>query len=214
MLQEVSNEPVARSEHAGSRSPAAGEALRVFIAVPLAAPVRSAVGRVRASIPEGRSVRWVDPDNLHITLRFLGSVPEARLDDVAGAAAEASRQVGPFLLELGSCGRFPPRGVPRVLWIGLSAGGAELAALASALEEALARRGFPRETRAFRPHVTVARIREGGAVPEVDRWLETWRNERFGRMQVEAVHVMESRLRPQGPLYRSLRVVPLGGDGR
>lgn len=213
MVPEVSNEPVARSDLADSRWPAAGQALRVFIAVPLAGPLRSAVAQVRERFAGEPSVRWVAPDNLHITLRFLGAVPEARLDDVAAAVEEASRQVGPFLLELGSCGRFPPRGAARVLWVGITAGGSELSTLSAVLEEALARQGFPRESKAFQPHVTVARIREGWSFPAADQWLEEWQNHRFGQMQVEAVHIMESRLRPQGPLYQSLREVPLGSAG-
>src|SRR5690606_39982385 len=88
--------------------------------------LQEAVVRVWAPLPDGRAIRWVAPENLHITLRFLGSVPERRLADVAGALAEASRLVGPFLLELGSCGYFPPRGTPRVLWVGVAAGGDQL----------------------------------------------------------------------------------------
>ncbi|HEY8532129.1 MAG TPA: RNA 2',3'-cyclic phosphodiesterase [Limnochorda sp.] len=205
---------MARSDLAGSRSPAAGQALRVFVAVPLTEALRAALGQVRGRFAGEPAVRWVAPENLHITLRFLGAVPEARLDDVAAAVEEASRQVGPFLLELGSCGRFPPRGAARVLWVGITAGGSELSTLAELLEDALARRGFPREARAFRAHVTVARIRDGWSFPEADAWLAEWRDERFGQMQVEAAHVMESRLRPEGPIYRSLRACPLGRAGR
>ncbi|MBO2518820.1 MULTISPECIES: RNA 2',3'-cyclic phosphodiesterase [Limnochorda] len=209
----MSNEPVARSDRTGRPSPAKERARRLFIAVPLTAALQEAVVRVRAPLPDGRAIRWVAPENLHITLRFLGSVPERRLADVAGALAEASRLVGPFLLELGSCGYFPPRGTPRVLWVGVAAGGDQLSSLAAAVEEALARRGFPRETRAFRPHVTVARIREGASLPGVEQWLAAWEGESFGQMPVETVHLMESQLRPQGPLYRTLSQVPLGGGG-
>ncbi|BAS27650.1 2'-5' RNA ligase [Limnochorda pilosa] len=196
-------------------SPPVERALRVFVAVSLSPPLRQAVRTLQHSwSATGAQPRWVDPENLHVTLRFLGLLPEGRVGDVTGAAEEASRDVGPFLLGLGSCGRFPPRGSPRVLWVGITDGARELAALASALDAALRRRRFPREERAFRPHVTVARIREGDRLPGLEAWLEGCGDHELGQMRVEAIHVMESQLRPQGPLYRPLAVVPLGRAGR
>lgn len=207
---------MARSDDAGgAASTLAGRALRVFVAVPLAPPLRAAVAGLQQSLrARGGRLRWVEPGNLHVTLRFLGSLPEARVDDVAGALEEASRQVGPFLLELGSCGRFPGGGAPRVLWVGITGGVQELTTLAGRLEEGLRKRGFAPEDRGFRPHVTVARVREGDRPPGLDLWLQECAGRPVGSMRVEAVHVMASQLRPQGPLYRSLRVVPLSGGSR
>lgn len=196
-------------------SPPAERALRVFVAVPLAAPLQEAVRRAQASWrAEGPQPRWVAPENLHVTLRFLGSLPEGRVDDVTAAVEEASRDVGPFLLGLGTWGRFPAHGVPRVLWVGITRGARELAALATALEAALRRRRFPREDRPFRPHVTVARVREGDRLPGLDAWIEARGDQELGQVRVETIHVMESQLRPQGPLYQPLALVPLGRTAR
>jgi 2'-5' RNA ligase len=137
---------------------------RLFVAVPLpddaAAAVRSVVDEVRAEpLPAGaRDVRWVRLDGLHFTLRFLGPTPEDRIEPTAAAVrAVAAAAAGPFDLELGGAGTFPPQGRPRALWIGIAEGAERLGRLASELDAALVAVGWPSEPRPFRPHLTLAR---------------------------------------------------------
>jgi 2'-5' RNA ligase len=143
---------------------------RLFVAVPLSEPARAAVAdlvdRIRATEPEGRGVRWVRLDGLHLTLRFLGPTPEPRVADLATAVTRAAPGTPPFAIRIAGAGSFPPTGRPRTLWLDIDAGAAELAALASRLDDALADAGWDRERRPFRAHLTLARadgVRAGPA---------------------------------------------------
>jgi RNA 2',3'-cyclic 3'-phosphodiesterase len=143
---------------------------RLFVAVPLDDAARSAVeqivGLVRATEPEGRGVRWVRLDGLHLTLRFLGPTPEDRIGDLEGAIRAAATGHGPISLQLAGAGAFPATGRPRALWLGVEDGTAELSALASRLDDALAMLGWARDDRPYRPHLTLARadgVRSGPA---------------------------------------------------
>jgi RNA 2',3'-cyclic 3'-phosphodiesterase len=143
---------------------------RLFVAVPLDDAARSAVeeivAQVRATEPEGRGVRWVRLDGLHLTLRFLGPTPEARIADLEKAIRTAAADHGTISLRLAGAGAFPATGRPRALWLGVEDGTDQLSALARRLEDELARAGWERDARPFRPHLTLARadgVRSGPA---------------------------------------------------
>jgi RNA 2',3'-cyclic 3'-phosphodiesterase len=136
---------------------------RVFCAIDLPEQVRAAVAeraaRLRAGFPAVRA-SWERPEKLHITLKFLGEVEPARVADLSQAAALASVNIAPFELAIRGAGAFPPRGAPRVLWLGVADSSGGLARLHSRLEDECAAGGFPRERRAFSPHLTIARLRD------------------------------------------------------
>jgi 2'-5' RNA ligase len=137
---------------------------RLFIAVALPEAVRDRVSVVvdaaRAATGDARGIRWVGPDGLHLTLRFLGATPAGRVASAAAAVAEAARSVGPFEVRLAGSGAFPGASAPRVLWLGVDRGGPDLAALSRALDAALAARGWPSDPRPFRAHLTLARCED------------------------------------------------------
>jgi 2'-5' RNA ligase len=134
---------------------------RLFVAVPLDEATRSAVTglveRVQAEVPDGRGVRWVRLDGLHLTLRFIGPTDADRVPIVAEALHEAAAGVASSRLRLAGAGAFPPHGRPRTIWLGIAEGVEPLTKLAARLDDALALRGWDRETRPFRAHVTLAR---------------------------------------------------------
>ena len=143
---------------------------RLFVAVPLSEPARAAVAevveRIRAGEPEGRGVRWVRLDGLHLTLRFLGPTPGDRVAAVAAAVARAADRTVPFAIRIAGAGAFPPVGRPRTIWLDLDRGEDELGALAARLDDALADAGWEGERRPFRAHLTLARadgVRTGPA---------------------------------------------------
>ncbi|MBA2382806.1 MAG: RNA 2',3'-cyclic phosphodiesterase [Chloroflexi bacterium] len=143
---------------------------RLFVAAPLSEEARAAVAevvdRIRAGEPEGRGVRWVRLDGLHITMRFLGPTPDARIPDLAAAVARAADQATPFTIRIAGAGSFPPVGRPRTLWLDLDRGVDQLAALATRIDDALEGAGWERERRPFRAHLTLARadgVRAGPA---------------------------------------------------
>ena len=145
---------------------------RLFVAIPIPAPVRDAVtalvdGVRSAGDPAVRDVRWVRLDGLHLTVRFLGPTEEENVADVAAAVDQTARRVVPFDVVIAGGGAFPSVARPRALWLGVAEGVDELTAAAAALDDALAEVGWPREERPFRAHLTLARsdgVRSGPAV--------------------------------------------------
>ncbi len=135
--------------------------------MPISDAVRERVGDVvsaaRAAAGDGRGVRWVGHDALHLTLRFLGATPEGRVASAAAALAEVSTTEGSFEVVLAGSGAFPGPSAPRALWLGIDTGGPELAALARGLDAALASRGWPSDPRPFRAHLTLARCEDPAA---------------------------------------------------
>jgi 2'-5' RNA ligase len=143
---------------------------RLFVAVPLRREATTAVAdvveRIRAGEPEGRGVRWVRLDGLHLTLRFLGPTPEDRVPVLAEAVADVARAGEPFPITIRGAGSFPPTGRPRTIWLDIRDGVENLERLATRLDDRLADAGWERERRPFRAHLTLARadgVRAGPA---------------------------------------------------
>ena len=138
------------------------EAQRLFIAAGLPGEGRGEIARMAAELRSraGVPLRWVAAENLHLTLRFLGETPGGEIAGIAEATAEAADGFAEFELRFGELGTFGGRR-PRVLWLAPIAGSEEIAALAERVDAALEGAGIPRREGAFRPHVTLARVRRG-----------------------------------------------------
>jgi 2'-5' RNA ligase len=183
--------------------------VRTFIAVDTDPDIRQtlgrAVGELRSLAP---GVKWSDPAAMHITLRFLGEVPDRDLPAVIAAAREAARGAGPLTLALGAPASFGGA-EPRVLFLGIEGETAALSALRAALEDRLAARGFGREARAFSPHLTLGRPKKGPVPP-------SWRDFTPAGVKewtVEELTVYASTLTPAGPVYTALARCALGDEG-
>ena len=135
---------------------------RIFIAIELPSIVRQKlkahIDGLRSALPYVHA-SWSREENLHLTLKFLGDIPVTKAEALTQAAQRAASEVEPFEIIVEGCGAFPPRGQPRVLWVGIGDRSGQLALLHRALEEECAKEGFPPETRPFHPHLTLARIR-------------------------------------------------------
>jgi 2'-5' RNA ligase len=182
------------------------EVVRVFCAVELSDEVRAAaaehVARLRRDFPDARA-GWVRPEGLHVTLKFIGEVTAARVGDLSVAAAAAVEGFAPFGLSAEEAGTFPPRGAARVLWLGLRDESGGLARLQRRLEAECEAAGFPREPRAFKPHLTLARLRQPKGARELS---DAHRRSAFGphRFTVSELIVMRSELGPGGSRYTPL----------
>jgi 2'-5' RNA ligase len=185
---------------------------RIFCAVDVSPAAREAAAAhlacLRADAPAEARVGWERPGKFHLTLKFLGGVDVARLAEVTQAARRAAAEVAPFGLVLAGVGAFPPRGAARVLWLGIKDAEGGLSRLRQRLEDECAARGFPREPRAFRPHLTLARLRAPAGARELAR-----QHEALGFAAVEftvsELLVMRSELGPGGSRYTTLARCPL-----
>lgn len=191
-------------------------AVRTFIAIGLPGPVRQALERwqQQLGVPRVRYVKWVRPEGIHLTLKFLGNVDEARLPELASALGLAVAGSGSFSLQTGAPGAFPSPRSPRVVWVGLEGDLPALQRLFRSVEEALAALGFPREGRPFAPHLTLGRLRETATRADREELAQALAGlpvENPLSINVEEIHVMKSQLAPTGATYTSLYSIGMGG---
>jgi len=185
--------------------------MRLFVAVPLPAAVRQAVARpvgaLRDRLPPAR---WLEPENLHLTLAFLGEQPEDRVEELVDALATGCREVPPFDAEMGAAGVFPSHGPARVLWIGLVARQEPLRVLRDRVVAACREAQAPPAHRSrFQPHVTVARCRGRWDGEARERWTTGVPAGLGGPFTVDAALLVASRLTPEGARHRTLSRLPL-----
>jgi 2'-5' RNA ligase len=197
--------------------------IRAFVAVELTDELRSAIAGIQAQVkaelarelrrtaPDAR-LQWVRPEAIHLTLKFLGDIAEGQVEEIARALAAVAGGRPQFALEVGGLGVFPDARAPRVLWVGL--GGAEpVISLARAVDEALGELNFAPESRAFNPHLTLARIKERGrdvgkALAAVGLLAQA---SPLGTLPVRTIALMRSELKPSGSVYTRLRDAALHG---
>ena len=190
--------------------------VRTFIAIELTSQVLEALERAQEHLRRGeggRAGRWVRKESIHLTLRFLGEVSEADLDLVHQTVRRACAGRQPFVLEVAGLGCFPNLRHPRVVWVGVREQTGELAALQSAIEQGLSHQGFAKERRAFRPHLTLARIRKGAEVSEIatlGRAVGAYNIGELAQMKVDRISVIKSDLMPDGAVYTRLSAASLG----
>ena len=191
--------------------------MRVFVALSISQAakltLKTALGDLAALVPSG--VRWADPEGLHLTLKFLGDVEPALVNDIAEIIRQSAKTVLPFQVQLSGLGMFPNARRPRVLWAGLQGDLEPLQELQAKLEDGMAALGFSRERRPFSPHLILGRIREqlpdairrhiaeaisAVTMPASELWL------------VESAYLVRSHLAPEGATYSALTGAPLGGS--
>ena len=191
------------------------DTVRAFIAIELTPTILNALGdlqdRLKQDVPP-KVVRWVRPQGIHLTLKFLGDVPGAQIAAVAEALQEACVPHAPFSFSIGGMGCFPNPRRPRVVWVGVDEPSGALARLQRDVERAIGPLGFPPEQRRFSPHLTLGRVKGGDrdAVASLGEYVSRAKV-RVGEMQAEAVHLMRSELLPGGAVYTELAVALLSG---
>ena len=182
--------------------------MRLFVALDIAEEVRSRLGallnELRRSNPD---VKWVKPESLHVTLKFLGEQPESKFQHISEALG-AIRPPGRFEMTLRGLGCFPNERRPRVFWVGVEAP-PQLGELAASVDEAMARLGIEREKRPFSPHLTLGRAREGGPPPAPGPLWTRHLADDFGATAGNEFFLYQSKLSPAGSQYTRLRAFPL-----
>ena len=184
--------------------------IRAFIALKLPEPVITAIRHLQEQLAEHRlNVRWVKVESIHLTLKFLGDINTARVDDVAAALSDAAFHTAPLHLSAKGGGAFPSVKRARVIWIGVAGQVPALAELQRAVENKLTAIGFPRERRRFTGHLTLGRskgaIDAGRLLAAMDE-IRSFESEPF---IADRVILFRSELQPTGAVYTELRKVAL-----
>jgi RNA 2',3'-cyclic 3'-phosphodiesterase len=188
--------------------------VRLFLALDLGDEITGALGR---SIDEARleapKARWVEASNIHLTLVFLGAVPDERVAEVTSAMQRSAARHAPFELGVAGAGSFGSSRHPRVLFCALDGDVERLVALQADLSRELGSVGYEPEKRAYAPHVTLARARDPKGDAALARCVEALHETAFGRVSIGEIVLYRSDLSPRGARYTPLERVPLAKRG-
>ncbi len=182
--------------------------MRCFIAIDIDEKIRSALSDLQQQLQDGVDVKkgdvnWVNPDNIHLTLKFLGEIKDEKAVEVCNIVKAAADRHKSFELDIESVGHFGGR-TPKVLWVGTGKGGENLLELQEDIEESLALAGWLKETREFAGHLTLCRIRHPAAGMKLAQASEGYKDFKLGTMPADSVSVYQSELKPSGPVYTLL----------
>jgi RNA 2',3'-cyclic 3'-phosphodiesterase len=188
--------------------------VRLFVALEIPHSVREELAKLieemRAIAPK---VKWVRPANLHVTLKFIGHTDSEKLDAIITSleTVRSDAVVDIVEMEFRGLGFFPSEKRARVLWAGVKAS-ANLATLAGEVDRAATTLGFPAETRDFKPHLTLARFDSPGMPPLLAKIVEGNATHDFGVLRTGTFHLIQSRLKPTGAEYTTLRSFPFTAE--
>jgi len=177
--------------------------MRLFVTLEIPSAVRENLGALLKSLRTvSPQTRWVRPENLHVTLKFIGEVPETKLAAIRSALAGA-RCDQPVTLDFRGLGFFPNEKHPRVFWAGIEAS-PNLKDLAADIDRATEKLGIPREQRPFAPHLTLARFEPPGLPEKLRSAIQENAARDFGSLHTSQYHLIESKLKPSGAEYTTL----------
>ncbi|MCJ7620291.1 MAG: RNA 2',3'-cyclic phosphodiesterase [Anaerolineae bacterium] len=191
------------------------EQIRAFVAIELPGSVRSELERIQGSL-KGKGVadhvRWVKPEGIHLTLKFLGNVPAGTITEIVRVVTQGSEGIRPFTIRFAGLGCFPSSSRPSVIWVGVEGDTGTLMRLQTAVEDSLSVLGHPAEERMYTPHLTLGRVARDVAASERRRLGDMIAEHivgSLGEMQVCDVCLIRSELSPSGARYTRLAAVTL-----
>jgi 2'-5' RNA ligase len=186
--------------------------IRTFIGIDVGKAIRGRLTALQETLARaGTDVKWVEADNLHVTLLFLGEVDERAVADVCRAVADCTQSHAPFTMSVEKAGCFPTPRRPRVIWVGVGDGVQQICALHDALEPPLLELGcYRREERKYTPHITLGRVRTDRSGDTLATALARQAAWKGGEIDVREVLVLSSDLTPKGPIYAVLSRCKLG----
>ena len=186
--------------------------MRTFLAVEVSDAVRSEVCKLTSQLAShAAGVRWVEPNNLHLTLKFFGEISDDDVSKICTAVGDAVSPLPAFDCECLGVGAFPRVTQPRTIWVGMRDDQDRVTGLQKTVEECVFELGYPRERRAFHAHLTVGRVRDSRAVQPLSESLQKQSELSLGTMRVSTVTLFASQLRSSGPIYTALARFVLSG---
>jgi len=185
--------------------------IRAFIAIKIPKDIQEKLGEVQDKLKEVEAyITWVNPGNIHLTLQFLGNIDEAQIPQIVSQLQESVQVVAPFEMQIGYAGAFPNLQYPRVIWIGITD---DTAGSLKRFQEDLSRRvtalGFESEEGRFKPHLTLGRVKSQKNKSHLLRAIEGISNIWIGEVDVKAVYLIRSELKPTGAEYTDLAEVKI-----
>lgn len=187
--------------------------MRTFIAIELPKEIKDALAKLQEQLKSsGADVKWVQPQNIHLTLKFLGERDDKKVAAIGEIVEKVVKNKPVFKASIASIGAFPNINSPRVIWIGLDQGDKETKEIALELEEKIAKIGIPKEDRAFSSHITIGRTR---STLNRDKLIQEINKAAAGLSQqdlafcVQKITLFESTLSPKGPIYEVLKKASL-----
>ena len=182
------------------------QTIRSFIALELPDAVNSLLDNVQQELKSLRlKAKWVRPENIHLTLKFLGNINPGAIEDIGGAMADAARDCVAFSLTVGGLGFFPNIKRPRVIWVGLGGEIQVLLNLQRNLEDRLATVGFPKEKRSFKAHLTLGRIRQAVDPAKIGQVIQEYSDLGYQKFTADRIILFKSDLKPSGAVYSPLK---------
>lgn len=154
-------------------------------------------------IETGADLKTVAPQNIHITIRFLGNISPSMAEKIYETMQKV--QFSPFVVQLCGLGVFPSLNYPRVVWVGMTQGAEQLKSVFSQLEPEIQKLGFPRDAYGFSPHLTIARVRSGRNKQLLAELVTKKANYDFGTINADCLRLKKSQLSPKGPTYSTLK---------
>ncbi len=188
--------------------------IRAFIAVELPEGLKKELAELEAQLKKSSPtvVKWVDPNSIHITLKFLGEVSEDNIDELMLAIEESAQGISPFKLEVSEVGAFPDLDHVQVVWVGVTGELDKVLQLQKRIESNTEQLGFPRESRAFTPHLTLGRVRNEAKPNDRQRIGKLLTNTSFAALHnvdVNAINLMKSQLTSTGAIYTCIGSIKL-----
>ena len=188
--------------------------IRSFIAIELPDELKLALGQLEARLQSDQQpwVKWVNPQSIHLTLKFLGNIAINRTNEITRAMDEAAQEIPPFHLEVKELGIFPNLKRMQVAWVGISGEINKLSRIQQRIESNLAPLGFTAESRPFTPHLTLARLRDQVSPDERQRFGQLVADTKFEAVytfRVDSISLMKSQLTREGAIYNRLSSVGL-----
>ena len=187
--------------------------IRAFLAIEPPEEILAAVGRLQEKLKRELTgkISWTRPHGNHLTLKFFGDISQNDVASICEAVRRRATAAAPLMLAIKKMGVFPDARKPRVLWLGTEGDVENLSLLQKQLETDFAQIGFPQETRPFRAHLTLARIKIPGSVKGITEALDKYKDFSAGEFTATELVLFQSQLTPQGAIYTKLATIPLRG---
>ena len=182
--------------------------MRTFIAIELPGEIKNSLSHLQEQLKNaGADVKWVEPNNIHLTLKFLGEIDDKKLEGITKIIFDIAKEKNKFQIHISSLGAFPKIDFPRVIWVGVDIGDKETKQVAEELEEKTAKIGIPKEDRPFSSHITIGRTRSSLNRERLVQDLKNKAELSGVRLEfyVTKITLFKSTLTPHGPIYEVLK---------